>query len=186
MPSTRVGTPGGGRWIVAAGGMGNYGNPEGDPEHVCHVEHWRGSRSVCAETHLSLRAALVESWVPDAIKDAIRRLYIDHVREILRRDNVTEPGGEWSVFDVARELDPKTHKPTHLFDTGPDTQPRAEYVEIARAAVKRIEPSGRYVGGVSKYLYSLPREQPPPPQRACGNPSGSRGWLPHHNTPSED
>ncbi len=83
--------------------------------------------------------------------------WTQRVREILRRDNVTEPGGDWAVYDVARELDPKTHKPAHLFDTGRDTQPRREYVEIAAGAIERIEPSARYVGGTSKYLYSLPK-----------------------------
>lgn len=70
-----VGTPGGGRWVIVAGGMGNHGQPPESPEHRYHVEHFRGSRSACAETHLSLRAALSESWVPEAIKAEVRRLF---------------------------------------------------------------------------------------------------------------
>lgn len=72
---TRVGTPGGGRWIIAQGGMGGYGQPESSPLHRFHVEHWRGSRSAEAETHLSLDHALEQDWVPEPIKDEIRRLY---------------------------------------------------------------------------------------------------------------
>lgn len=81
----------------------------------------------------------------------------EQVREILRRDNVTESSGEWSVYDVARELDPEARKPTHLFDTGRGTQPTDEWFEVAQASIDRIGASARYVGGTSRYLYSLPR-----------------------------
>lgn len=71
---TKVATPGGGRWIIANGSMGNHGSPPVSPEHLYHVEHWRGSRSTEAETHLSLRAALDAHDVPEQIKTAIRAL----------------------------------------------------------------------------------------------------------------
>lgn len=76
------------------------------------------------------------------------------VREILRTLNITEPGGDWSVFDIARQLDPGAHKPRSMFDTVPP-YPSDDWCEIARAAVERIDPPARYVGGVSRRLYSI-------------------------------
>lgn len=74
------------------------------------------------------------------------------VAEILAGLNVTEPGGDWSVYDIARRLDPHAHQPRHLFDTaGP--YPRDAYVERATIAVDSLQPSGRYVGGTSGHLY---------------------------------
>jgi hypothetical protein len=80
---------------------------------------------------------------------------ITDVAAILKRANPVEPGGDWSVFDVARMLDPDARKPSHMFDTGPDTWPRDEYVELARAAIAELKPSARFVGGGSRRLYSL-------------------------------
>jgi hypothetical protein len=77
------------------------------------------------------------------------------VATILRRVNPVEPGGDWSVFDVARMLDPAARNPSHMFDTGPDTWPRDEYVDLARELIAEIQPSARFVGGVSQHLYSL-------------------------------
>lgn len=72
---TIVGIPGGGRWVLASGPMGNYGDPPESPTHRYHIQEWRGSRSTEAETHLSLGAALSHDWVPEAVKDAVRELY---------------------------------------------------------------------------------------------------------------
>jgi hypothetical protein len=77
-----------------------------------------------------------------------------HVMDILRRDNVTEPGGEWSVYDVARILDPAAPNPESMFDTGRGG-PTPEWVALAERIIGEIKPPARYVGGTSKYLYHL-------------------------------
>lgn len=81
----------------------------------------------------------------EAYEDAIERERAERevdvkVSAILCRDNVTEPGGEWSIHDVAGRLDPNAHDPSSMFDTGPATWARDEYVEMARASVERIKP----------------------------------------------
>lgn len=81
------------------------------------------------------------------------------VAEILRAENVTEASGEWSVFDVARQLDPNAHKPASMFDTCPP-YPSADHFLQAKDAIAELCPEGgRYVGGVSQYLYSLPTKE---------------------------
>lgn len=85
--------------------------------------------------------------------------YAEHVKgyvmDILRRENATEPSGEWSAWNVATVLDPAARTPESLFDTGRDTWPRPEWLELAERTIKDIGVSGRYVGGTSGYLYSL-------------------------------
>jgi hypothetical protein len=85
--------------------------------------------------------------------------YAEHVKgyilDILRRDNVTEPSGQWSAYDVARILDPAAREPRHMFDTGPETVPAAEWVALAERTIKALDVGGRYVGGTSGHLYSL-------------------------------
>lgn len=70
---------------------------------------------------------------------------LEEVRAILRRENPNEPSGEWSEWDIARELDP-------------DADPASSTaLRIAREAVKVLCPDGgRYVGGTSGHLYWLP------------------------------
>lgn len=80
---------------------------------------------------------------------------VTQVAAILRTENVTEAGGEWSAFDVGRVLDPDAHTPASMFDTG-GPYPSNEWCAIARAAIDQIGVSGRYVGGTSGHLYHLP------------------------------
>jgi hypothetical protein len=71
-----IGLPGGGRWVLLAGrneGMGGFLNPPGDAEHTYSVAEYRGSRSTEAESMMSLRGALAESWVPEPVKAVARR-----------------------------------------------------------------------------------------------------------------
>jgi hypothetical protein len=75
------------------------------------------------------------------------------VLDILRRENVTEPSGEWSAFDVARELDPLARTPRDMFDTGAETWPRDEWVALALEVLNSLDVPKRYVGGTSRYLY---------------------------------
>jgi hypothetical protein len=42
-----------------------------------------------------------------------------------------------------------------MFDTGPDTFPRDEYVKLAADTIEDLGISGRYVGGTSSHLYSI-------------------------------
>lgn len=79
---------------------------------------------------------------------------VTQVAAILRTENVTEAGGEWSAFSVATMLDPDAHKPRGMFDTG-GPYPSAKWCAIARAAIDRLNPPARYVGGTSNYLYHL-------------------------------
>jgi hypothetical protein len=65
---------------------------------------------------------------------------LDAVAAVLRTENPTETIGEWSIYDLTLAL--------------PDIAR-----EDIEAAVRTLCPSGgRYVGGVSKYLYWLPTE----------------------------
>jgi hypothetical protein len=101
-----------------------------------------------------------EAWRYDALDayavfDAMRGRAIDvQVSEILRTINVVEPGGDWSIYDIARELDPSAHRPRTMFDTG-GTPPRDLFYSLARESVERLSPPGRFVGGVSGHLYAI-------------------------------
>jgi hypothetical protein len=77
------------------------------------------------------------------------------VERILRGTNIVEPGGDWSVFDVARILDPAARNPESMHDTGKDTWPGQEYLDAARESIARLQPSGRYVGGLTGHLYGI-------------------------------
>jgi hypothetical protein len=81
----------------------------------------------------------------------------EQVRAILKRDNVTEPSGQWSAWDIARELDPEAHKPRSMFDTKAP-YPREQYISAAMRALTELRVDtggGRYVGGTSGHLHSL-------------------------------
>lgn len=57
------------------------------------------------------------------------------VEATLRTHNPNEPGAEWSVYDLSQAL-----------DISPTSVQRAIY---------QLNPGSRYVGGTSKYLYSI-------------------------------
>lgn len=58
---------------LVRGSMGGYGLPENDPHHQYEVTEHRGNG--VAQGWMSLRAALDDDDVPDALKDRIRALY---------------------------------------------------------------------------------------------------------------
>lgn len=110
----------------------------------------------------NLLAECREQWAYDAhdatrVFDALWAHALAHdVAQVLRTINPDEPGGDWSAWDVARKLDPF-----------PETfgNPERHHVMVARDSlaewVSRViraacPNGGRYVGGTSAYLYSLP------------------------------
>lgn len=101
-----------------------------------------------------------EAWRYDAfdafaVFDTMRGHAIDaQVSEILRTANVTEPGGDWSTYDIARALDPMAHHPRTMFDTKGEP-PRDLFYALARESIERLKPPGRFVGGVSQHLYAI-------------------------------
>ncbi len=120
------------------------------------------ARVVCQVCSHSYGSAWLYEEVPASVLAFLARFtttYDDQAREILRRNNVTEPGGEWSTYDLARALDPEARDPRHMHDTGADTRPSDAFYGIARAAIGRIDPPARYVGGTSKYLYHITDER---------------------------
>lgn len=90
-----------------------------------------------------------------ALFDDLYRRALDHrVSAILRTDNPAEPGGEWSTWDLSQRLN----------GTNPATACAAammtaadQWHALAVESVSRLCPGGgRYVGGTSGHLYSMP------------------------------
>lgn len=115
------------------------------------------ARTVCPICSYSYGSAWLREDVPADVLAFLERFttaHDDKAREILRRDNPTEPGGEWSTYDLARALSGSWA----LFPSPRWETTREHFCAIARAAIGRIDPPTRFVGGVSDYLYHLPRE----------------------------
>lgn len=64
----------------------------------------------------------------------------ERVEAALRRINSNEPGGDWSVYDLMQALELSEDE-----------------VRAALDALQSLHGGGRYVGGVSRNLYSITR-----------------------------
>lgn len=97
----------------------------------------------------------VRTTDPDFCDSCLMAMIDARVSAILQRENVTEASGEWSMYDIARALDPSCAEPRHMFDSRAAGAPDPHYIAAACDSLARLKPPARYVGGTSVNLYHV-------------------------------